>query len=554
MILLLGGFGFSLPGQEEKPARPNTPPGGEVPPDGKQVPPPPPPGGQVPPDGKQVPPPPPTGGQVPPSDREGDETPPGGEIPPEERMREIPPPENEVPPPGSLGGPPGEPPRPNILLITLDQLAYDYLGYTSVGKLPNIQTPSIDRLAYGGVQFRRHYTDAETCLPARVSILTGRPPLCHGALGNHFQVNESEETLAEVLVRAGYVTCAIGKVHPVTSGAWQGFEEVYDLEVLKSAAQEAGWTKETAYQWIFPENRTGIKRIPKELRPEYVGNEFAMNFMASNGHRPWFLYLSYDPPHPPFAAAPDFMARVSYTDVNPALPDLEIWSQKPQYQQDRLNELRIRDLTLEQSRAHYIAYVAMIEETDSLIGQILEFLDTYGLWDDTLILFTADHGDMAGQLGAFNKLFGPYESVAQVPMVMHLKGVLPAGMVIDELTQGSDIAPTVYDYLQLEAPERVTGKSMWSLVNGGPALHRYVYTVHDTPPISFMIGDGDLTYVHHPDDQDELYDLVRDPEQARNLIADATYYHHRARLAAQLDEWQAMFCSGLPSFGVSGGE
>ncbi|TAH35577.1 MAG: hypothetical protein EYC70_13040 [Planctomycetota bacterium] len=431
---------------------------------------------------------------------------------------------------------------PNVLLLTMDQLAYDWLGFTSPG-LPAIQTPNLDRLAQNGTFFRRYYVDADTCHPSRCSLLTGKPPMCHGALSESFRLPDSEVTLAEKLARAGYATAAFGKIHNRASGAQQGFQQARDMGVYLLHLRSLGYRPGNSLLWQSQEYRTGMNRVPAGLQLQQLITDDALAFLQASVGQPWFLYLSYQYPHPPWVPQHGTVAGMDPADVDAPLPDLAVWANKPLFQRQRFRANGFDHLDAVDSLAHYLAYLGCIEETDRYIGQILQQLEQSGELARTMIVFTPDHGDMAGQLGVFEKGFGTYESIVHVPLIVQYAPLFPPGTAVDELVQGSDIAPTIYEVLGLQAPPGTTGESFLQLAQGGPPIHEVVFSAAEIAPASWMVHDGAYVLIAHPGDMHELYDLTLDPEQEVNRYNELLYAGIRARLTQLLDTWRRSGCN-----------
>ncbi|HEX9793941.1 MAG TPA: sulfatase-like hydrolase/transferase [Planctomycetota bacterium] len=431
--------------------------------------------------------------------------------------------------------------RPNVLLLTVDQLSWSVLAYSGAA-YPRVQTPNLDRLCAKGSLFRRHYADAEDCHASRSSLLTGKPPHCHGALGNGWRLADTEVTLAESLRAAGYATCAIGKVHTPAEGADQGFESFFDTDWFLEVLAGAGWCPENSIRWIDFRHQVGTLLMPPEWERDRLKTALATDFFRQPHRRPWFLYLSYVFPHPPWAPTDENWAGVRPDDVVPTLPQAAVWARKPPFAQARLLELGLDDQTIAEARLQRMAYVAMVEGVDREIGIVLDELERSGLDERTVIVFTSDHGDMAGQLGAAHKLFGPYESVAHVPLVIVDPAHFPPGSQIDALTQGIDVPATLYELLDLEVPAGLSGRSLLRLPRGGPPVRQFAFTVQEVPPSSWLVTDGRLALILHSSGDPELYDLAADPEQTWSLHADPAYAGLFAELRAVLLDWRLNAC------------
>lgn len=425
------------------------------------------------------------------------------------------------------------PPRPNVLLITMDQLAYDWVRSLGPG-FPLVDTPAIDSLVAAGVAFRRHYSENEVCHPSRCTILTGRPPICHGALDNNMVLPESELTWAEILQGLGYRTGAFGKIHTQAEGAWQGFETAVDNDQIVAWLEARGVFLDQLITWLDSAHGTGVLHVDYGHHPETVIADLAMGFMEQAGDDSWFAYVSFNNPHPPSLPMGDSWSGVDPLDVPILLPQPQDFVDKPPFTIQRVRNLALDKLRPDQSRMHYGAYAAMIEETDRQIGRLLRWVDLNARDRNTIVVFTSDHGDMAGQLGLFDKLFGPYESAIRVPAVVAMPGVLPAGATVDSFTQHADLLPTVLELIGVRAPAPVLGSSLVDLARGGPPIRQYVLSGREMGDVSYQISDGRFSLILHPGAENELYDLQADPGQVVNRIHDPGLVSERDRL---YDEW-----------------
>lgn len=435
----------------------------------------------------------------------------------------------------------GLPPPPNVLLITMDQLAYEWVGALGTG-FPKVDTPALDQLIAAGVTFRRHYADNEVCHPSRSSILTGRPPLCHRALDNNVTLPAAEETWAELLQARGWRTGAFGKIHKFSEGAWQGFDVAIDNEQITAWLATQGINLHQHVVWFDRPRHTGKLIIQPRYQPETIVANLAMDFMQQSGAQSWFAYVSFNNPHPPTVATSEAWAGVNPLDVPNEVPKSTFFVDKPAFTIARALNLNFQNLHRDKARLHYAGYVAMIEETDRQIGRLLNWVDVNVTDRPTIVVFTSDHGDMASQFGLFDKLFGPYESAVRVPAVIALPGVLPAGIGVDEFSQHSDLLPTVLDLLGEPIPPAVKGHSLLGLVHGGPPVHDYVFSGRELGDISRMISDGRYTLITHPGEPSEFYDLQIDPQQIVNRAQDPLLAPELARLEQALTVWRATIC------------
>jgi arylsulfatase A-like enzyme/Tfp pilus assembly protein PilF len=350
--------------------------------------------------------------------------------------------------------------QPNLLLITLDTVRADHLSCNGSKK---VQTPQLDRLARGGVNFTRARTSVPLTLPAHASIMTGTYPPVHGVRDNAtYRLPEEQLTLAEVLARHGYETAAfIGAfVLDRDFGLAQGFD-VYE---------EGDWG-----------NLNQIENLAAERSADAVRDAFSNWLRNRVGSRPFFAWIHLYDPHAPYVPPEPFRKR---------------------YAGD--------------------PYAGEIAYTDSVVGKIVEDLESRKLLDATLIAVVGDHGEGLGEHGEQTHSLLIYNSTIHVPMLLFSPGFVPAGKKVDHLTRIIDLAPTILDYLGL--PQSFgQGTSLRPLIEGG-SLDEEITAYSESLYPSLNLGwselrgleAGDYRFILAP--RQELYNLGDDSGERDNLI------------------------------------
>ena len=466
--------------------------------------------------------------------------------------------------------------RPNILLITSDQQHWNTLGVTN----PEIQTPNLDRLAAQGTRFDRAYCPNPTCTPTRASIITGRYPSQHGAWSLGTKLPESEPTVGDELTAAGYRTALVGKAHfqplagtdefpslesyPILQDLdfWRDFDEpFYGFDTVRLARNHADeahvgqhyalWMEEKGYHdWpaaFRPPTGTNTTQKHRWEIPEayhynaWIAEESeALLEGYAEREEPFFLWSSFFDPHPPYLAPEPWHAMYepgSLTvpglipgehDANPphfrltqeAKPDFSAWRESGQgihgmNSHRRDPEALARDVAV---------YYGMVSLMDKYIGRILDRLDTLGLGDNTLVVFTSDHGHLFGQHGLVAK--GPfhYEDLVRVPFVARWPGRVAPGQVSSSLVSLVDLAPTFLRCAGLRVPGRMAGVDQLAAWSGGaPARdHAIIENRHEptTIHVKTYIDERYKLTVYYQRDYGELFDLHEDPSESRNLWDD----------------------------------
>jgi arylsulfatase len=462
-----------------------------------------------------------------------------------------------------------KPRRPNILLIMCDQFRGDCVGADGNEA---IETPNLDRLAREGALFRRAYSSLPSCTPARATLLTGWGAWRHGMLGYSRVARRYGKEMPRLLAEAGYYTCGIGKMHWFPQRSRHGFHRTLVDESGRSEtegfvsdyrkwfrgqapdldpdATGIGWNDYAARPYVLPEH----------LHPTRWTAEKAVRFLdgydrADDGgkHQPFFLKVSFARPHSPYDAPPRFFEQYARAKLPPAV--VGRWAERNAMRGRRLPSDTPRgDLGAEQVRRSRQGYYGAVSFLDEQIGRVLEALTRRGWQDETLIVFTADHGDMLGDHHLWRKTYA-YEGSARIPMLIRWpKGRLRAkrGQAFDQPVELRDVLPTFLDAAGVPHDDGdFDGRSMLGLIRGKTTGWRErIDLEHSTcywPENQWCaLTDGHIKYIFGAvDGTEQLFDLDADPREKRDLAGvrsrAATLAHWRARLAEHLaergDEW-----------------
>ncbi|MBD2870309.1 sulfatase family protein [Paenibacillus arenilitoris] len=480
--------------------------------------------------------------------------------------------------------------RPNIVLIQTDQQSAETLGLYGNAI---VRTPHLQALAERGVVFEHAYCNYPACSPSRSSMMTGRYASTIRCHANHMLINPTETTLPQVLKESGYQTALIGKNHAFMDGtrvneyAASG-EEGKKADTLRSVFDYVregthghlvdGYRDDpevkAAHQWAVDHCWKsplghGTNPAPYEKCSTYLLGETALEYLehARDRERPFFLWLSFPDPHTPYQAPEPYASLYKPEDV--PLPPKDDLSTKPERQRvahmmDAMD--RADDQTLRKVRAiHY----GMINFVDDAIGRVTAKLDELGLTEDTLILFTSDHGDSMGAHGLIQKHNMFYDSFTQVPLIVSWPGKAAAGRC-GHLIELVDLMPTILEAAGCRVPGGVQGKSFASYMRGEDYAPRE-YAVIESGEAGEPIGLSEISArPEHPYDEScfvwcawreawlgkgksirtlewklnlyengegELYDLAGDPDELVNLYGDARYQDVIASLERKLLQW-----------------
>ena len=436
-------------------------------------------------------------------------------------------------------------PRPNILFLVADEYRHDCLG---VAGHPIVKTPNLDRLARTGVRFTSAYTASPVCSPSRATLFTGRYPQVHKVVTNGLPLRPGEVALPELLKHAGYATAMVGKLHLppdawfdhlliTTGGSGKEYQDFLaeKLPGFRGRSNTAAIPKTLIGPPRTP-LRIGTSVLPEPLYEEAWIADRAIEFLEQEQKqaRPWFLFVSMLKPHSEFVI-PEPYATMYHAAEMPLPKTFQPGGPKPSNPEDP-RDLRhsINDPeVLREVIAHYYGAVALV---DTHMGRILEALDRLGMGNRTLVVFTADHGNM---LGERNRMFKGvmYESSARVPLLLRAPGKLAAGRVADAVVDNSAVMPTLLELAGLPVPAGIQGRSLVREAGGaaaGGAGGAFSVLRHR------MVRDGPWKLIDPYEDQSarpELYNVVEDPDEQQNRYGQAEVAQVQAGLESSLRSW-----------------
>ncbi len=424
-------------------------------------------------------------------------------------------------------------PALNVLLIVLDTVRADHLslyGYT------RDTTPNLRRLADQGVRFERARATAPWTLPSHASLFTGRWPheLDVERLG---RLDTTCTTLAEFLGAQGYSTAgfvANPLLYGNKSGLARGFDSYRDFpvnlaEVLR--ASSLGWLLARVagrvggeLRWCFTSDLAGTVNLDFTRKHAEALNREFLDWLSSNGERPFFAFLNYFDAHDPYLTPQG--ATIPCAPVAKSRSDFAMLRDWQRLEKDTLSPKNIQ-LACD-------AYDNCIASLDHDVGRLIDELQTRGLLEKTLLILTSDHGEQFGEHGTFGHGLSLYEPEVHVPMLMISPGRVPAGRVVAEAVSLRDVPATVVDFLDLKTASPFPGTSLaaaWRdpAPSSSPSLapmSELHARIEDVPiprnapafdgPIQAMLSDGNV-YIHHASGAEELYDLDSDTAESHDL-------------------------------------
>ena len=489
-------------------------------------------------------------------------------------------------------------PQPNVLWICTDSQRWDTLG--CYGN-EFVDTPAVDRLAGEGLRFERCFSQSPICAPARASFLTGRYPVTTKLRKNGQEIPESERLITRVLADEGYTCGLAGKLHLGPCEPFGRIEDRTDPYVeprIDDGYAEFEWSHDPSEAWPTnayttwlhdrgidydlppPDSGTGLLRpgVPAEHHQSTWCGERAVSFIEryADVDGPWLFSVNPFDPHYPFdppeshlepyldrleeIPLPEHVATVPdrATDARPDDGESDELAEKPAVQRHKAEETD--GMTPEEHRHCRAAYWAMCDLIDEAVAEMLAALERTGQRENTLVIFTSDHGELLGDHGMYRK--GPffYEGAIRVPLVISGPGI-EAGVEREALVELSDLAPTILDACGVEHPPGMQARSFWSLLADGECgtesvkdHHRegvyceyYDGLVDPVSTYATMVRTDSHKLVRiHGDEPGELYHLEADPEETENLWDDREHRDVKTELLARLADRMADTVDPLP--------
>ncbi|ARP96793.1 sulfatase-like hydrolase/transferase [Bordetella genomosp. 13] len=486
----------------------------------------------------------------------------------------------------------------NVLFIMADQLRADHLGCYGH---PYLRTPSLDALAARGARFTRAFVNSGVCGPSRMSYYTGRYPSSHGTTWNRVPLSVGEVTLGEYLANGGRKLALAGKSHVIPDKAGMarldidgaselgallargGFVELDRYDGHHEPGEESGypaflrrhgydsadpWTDyviagideqgQVVSGWHMRNTRLPSRVHEAHSETAYMTDQ-ALDFMRRRGEEPWVLHLSYVKPHWPYMAPDPYHRMYTPQQCLPVARDAqELTHAHPALRAYRQHEESQSFATDECVRTVRPAYQGLIHQLDDHLGRLFDYMEGAGRMDDTLIVFTADHGDFLGDhwLGE-KELF--YDTVQRVPFIVMDPGReadATRGQALDDMVESVDLVPTVLQALDMPVPtHRIEGRALQTLLHGrgGQAWRDCVFSELDysfrqarlllgkTPQDAraWSVRTDRWRYVYWLGLPEQLYDLHADPGEFHDLGTSAAHEATRAELRGRLLDWAA---------------
>lgn len=455
--------------------------------------------------------------------------------------------------------------KPNILWICTDQQRYDTIGALGYD---HVSTPNIDSLVESGTAFTRAYCQSPICTPSRTSFLTGMYASAVHVNGNGLEYfpADAPPLVTKMFAQMGYDCGLIGKLHLATAS--RGLVEPRTDDGYRyweySHAPRDDWKVGHGYaEWVREKGKVLGDLVPD---PDGVPTEFhqttwcaekTIEFIKEEREGPWLASVNIYDPHPPFNAPREYRDMFDPADMPGSLfreSDLEEqeklafadFQSKVRHPEELDTQNRFysaeKDAPYGQGDVRLLqaAYCAMIKLVDDQLGRILAALEETGQRENTIIIFTADHGETLGDHGLVQKGCRFYEGLVRVPLIFSWPGQIEVGLRSDALVELTDKAPTLLELCGEEVPERMHGKSLVPILTGeaSPEYHRdfvrcEYYNALLQPDETDATMYRDERYklvVYHGREYGELYDLQEDPGEFENRWEDETFAGVKADL------------------------
>ncbi len=457
-------------------------------------------------------------------------------------------------------------PKPNILFLCADQMRGDAMRCAGNDV---IHTPHLDRLAARGARFTNAFSVDPVCVPARATMITGNyPHRCTGDKRNSGAVKADQVVMPRYFHDHGYQTYAAGKLHfvpyakPGAPRTTHGYDQVslaesgriiglYDptgqtpgLEDYHDYLKTVGWGGFSRAHGI---GNNDIHPAPSPLPPEHCVDAYvatrAIDYLQEHRrlhpNQPFFLFASFPKPHAPYDPPAELCSLYDPRSIPAPLRKHDALPHAPGKFIEQITHGWDK-FSPEMHRVAKAYYYALVTFQDRQIGRILACLADQGQLDNTIILYTADHGDMTGDFGFWAKSCF-YRGSVNVPMLLSAPGLIPPGAVLDDLAGTQDIFPTLAALAGIPLSHAIDGADLTPRLTGQSQKQARPYAVsyyNGSPMQGYMIANQSVKYVYNEcNGIEELYDLNHDPDEQNNLAADSAHDSTRRHLRDYLRQW-----------------
>jgi arylsulfatase A-like enzyme len=445
----------------------------------------------------------------------------------------------------------------NVFLIHCDQLRFDAL---SVNGHPLVRTPNLDRLAAEGTNFTQAYTPQPVCSPARACLLTGAWASTHGCIAipgieSYKAADPALPMWPGLLKDAGYQLRMVGKYHGEAAGGPTdlGFDEYVSERQYGPWRAAQGLPPRppvddpTVHRWlgqvdegVTPEqSRLAWSADHVERMIREMASDISVGGGASGG---WVMRWDPSEPHLPCVVPEPFASRVDVGAIEPWPSFGDPLEGKPVIQAQQRRAWEVDGWTWDRFAPVVQRYLGEIELLDAMVGRLLDTLDELGVADQTLVIFSTDHGDFCGGRGMLDKHYAMYDELMRVPLIVRGPSV-PAGETCDAFVSHElDIARTLLEAAGVAVPESFVGQSLKQLATDThpdprPDIFAQYHGAQFGLYTSRMVRDRRWKYIWNATAVDELYDLEQDPAEWHNRARDPAAVEELARMKRRMLAW-----------------
>ncbi|VGO13593.1 Arylsulfatase [Pontiella desulfatans] len=427
--------------------------------------------------------------------------------------------------------------KPNLVFVFADQMRAHAMGCMGNDQ---VITPNLDKMAADGLLVRNALSIQPVCTPYRAHLLTGRYGHSTGVIHNDIRLPDRETLLPEQMKKAGYATGYIGKWHltetrlnPIDAKSSRG----WDFWAVRNCSHKHS---DPVY-WLNDSKQP--TRVPG-WEPD-VQTDLAVEFIKKKKNDPFCLFLSFGPPHQPYKAPQKYLNMYERQTLKPR-PNVPY----------EIYPVKGKGDTVKPSMAEVLhEYYAMVTSVDECMGRINAALEEAGVADDTIVVFTSDHGDMLGSQGHIRKQ-RPWEESINIPFIVRYPSKIKQGQVKDWIVSSVDVMPTLLGMCNVPIPPQVEGMDYSDTFLGKSDKERdaaFLFNVHGGggPGTDWRgIRTKEWVYAYHYSGDWVMYDLKNDPYELDNLIDNPAYAAQKKKLRDQLEAMRAELGETIPLKGI----
>jgi arylsulfatase A-like enzyme len=442
------------------------------------------------------------------------------------------------------------PSRPNVVVIQCDQMRRDLIGlYGST----LCKTPTLDQFAQSAVTFMNAYTVTGICTPARASLLTGLYPHTHGMLNNAQQkvcsvkaeLGDEFITYSQLFKNAGYQSAYVGKWHvgiqrdpthygfdryiPTNCSRWNR-EKLRDLNVREECrlpyGVSYGGDPIRMYGTVDSVGKNGSLSDTDEVCEQSCNEIRRMAAESQRSGKPFHIRIDYEGPHGPNYIPPAYAQLYDPNTIPPWANWKDDFEGKPHFLKTLRRMWQVEGLGWDEWAKIVAMYMGEISQIDALFQKTLDVLKEHHLEENTIVVFTADHGDHTGSHGLYNKGIGAYDEVYRIPLLIRFPKGFGKGKRVQSYVRNMDVFATILEAAGIQSPQPHHAKSLIPLVQKDEGSSDVFYEYFGENWGLFVqkvIRNDEFKYVFNVTDTDELYDLKNDPYEMKNLIRDPQY-------------------------------